>query len=179
MKAYITSIGESTTAACYWSLERLGFEPYVVSDKKTTLWEKLKFIFEQADEDFLRVDADTVCNQNVLELVKQDKLLWYQGLTFDWFKQDVTHGGVQFVRKGAIDIVLKHIDEAKNEDRPETHLTRLEDFHNPRTFETFEMICGLTGYKQKDKRRVEETKMRRGTFGDYDWDLAYLLEQIK
>lgn len=178
MKAYITSINESTTTLSYWSVKRLGLEPYLVRDTKTTLWEKLKFIFENEKEDFLRVDADTVCNQNVTDLILQKELLWYQGLTFDWFKQDITHGGVQFIRKEAIPIVLAHIDEAKDEERPETYLTRLEEFHNPRTFGTFEKICGLNGYKQKDKKRVEDTKLRRGVHGDYDWQLAYALEQL-
>lgn len=179
MKAYVTSIGESTTDACIWSLERQGFETILVGNRDTSLWEKLKYIFENETEDFLRVDADTVCNQNINELITQTELLWYQGLTFDWFKQDVTHGGVQFVRKEAIPIVLQHIDEAANEERPETYLTRLPELYNPRTFGTFEKVCGLTGYKQEDKERVAATKRRRGTFGDYDWDLAYLLEQIK
>lgn len=177
MIAYVTSIGESTTEACNWALNRQGFKVNLVSGE-SSLWEKLKFIFENETEDFLRVDADTICNQNITELVQQTDLLWYQGLTFDWFKQDVTHGGVQFIRKEAIPIVRKHIDEARNEERPETYLTRLQEFYDPRTFGTFEKVCGMTGYKQTDKDRVKQTKLRRNTFGDYDWELAERLEAL-
>ena len=102
MKAYITSIGETTTPLCYWSLQRLGFEPYVVRHKNTSLWEKLEWIFNDADDDFLRVDADVVCNSNILELIEQTDGVWFQSLTFDWFKQDTTHGGIQFIKKEAI-----------------------------------------------------------------------------
>lgn len=178
MKVYITSIGESTTPLCYWSLERLGFEPYLIRHKNTSLWEKLKEIFEMENKDFLRVDADVVCNRNTLKLIEQENAFWFQGLTFDWFKQDITHGGVQFIRKEAIPIIRKHIEEAKAEERPETYLSRLEEFHNPRTFQTFEEICGVQGYKQKNKKRIEETKIRRDVYEDYDWELAYMLEQL-
>jgi hypothetical protein len=178
VKAYITSIGEHTTTLSFWSVKRLGFEPVLVRDKNTSLWDKLKLIYEDADEDFIRVDADVVCNGNILELIQQNKGLWYQSLTFGWFKQDTIHGGVQFVRKEAIPILRKHIDEAKNMERPETYMSRLEELHNPRTFLTFEKICGIHGYKQDDKVRIEETKKRRGVWGDYDWELASALEQL-
>lgn len=176
-KAFVTSIGETTTDLCVWSLERLGFDVELVQSP-TSLWDKLRYIFNKADDEFVRVDADVVVNKNVLELVKQDELWWYQGLTFDWFKQDTTHGGVQFVRKPAFDIVRRHIDEAHRLDRPESYLFRLQELHNPRRCGTFDRICGLHGYKQSDTSRVFDTKQRRGQSESYDWELAERIEEL-
>lgn len=61
MKAYVTSIGEPTTDLCVWSLERNGFETVLIQDQ-TTLAEKLKRIYSEADEDFVRIDADVIVN---------------------------------------------------------------------------------------------------------------------
>lgn len=177
MIAFVTSIGETTTDLCVWSLERQGFDVVLLEDQNT-LWSKLKFIFQSAHEDFLRVDADVVVNSNIQDLIKLDDLLWYQSFTFGWFMQDVIHGGVQFIRRPAIPIVLRHIDEARDKERPESYLCRLEEFHNPRTFGTFEKICGIHGYKQSDIQRIKDTKMRRGHYGDYDWQLAERLEAL-
>lgn len=133
-----------------------------------------------ADDDFLRVDADVVCNSNVLNLIQSQSEhgLWYQSKTFDWFKQDYTWGGVQFICKETLPILRRHVKETKYEERPETYLSRVAEFFEPRKFVSVDLICGLHGYKQKDKLRVEETKKRRGQYGDYDFDLAYALEQL-
>ena len=170
MNAYITSIGEPTTDLCEWSLKRLGFTTIVIQND-STLWSKLRHIFSVEREDFLRVDADVVCNKNVLELVKQDNW-WYQAQTFDWFKQDTTDGGIQFIKKECIPIVNKHMLEAEKQERPESYLYRLDEFHNPRRCETFNKICGMHGYGQNDTERVKATKRRRGQFDNYDWELA-------
>lgn len=122
--------------------------------------------------DFLRVDADTIVNKNVKELIKQDELWWYQGLTFDWFQQDTTHGGVQFIRRPSFDAIKSHIKEAEKMERPETYITRLSEFHNPRRFGTFEQICGLNGYGQEDITRIKLTKFRRNQQDNYDFELA-------
>lgn len=180
MRAVITSIGEDTTELCEWSLNRLGFRIYTVKSA-TTLWGKLQTIFdieEILEEDFIRVDADVIVNKNVLELIKQDKLWWYQALTFDWFKQDTTHGGIQFIRKQCFPAIKKHLKEAERLERPESYLSRLAEFHNPRRFATFERICGTHGYKQSDIERVKATKARRGHYEDYDWELAERLNSL-
>ena len=57
MKCYVTSIGEPTTDVCVWSLKRNGFDVELLQDN-SSLQNKLKRIFEKADDDFLRVDAD-------------------------------------------------------------------------------------------------------------------------
>lgn len=177
IKAYITSIGEPTTDLCVWSLERQGFEVILLEDP-STLWDKLNRIYREADDDILRVDADTIVNRNVKEIVKQKDLLWYQGLTFNWHKQDSTHGGIQFIRKEAFPIIREHIDEAIRLNRPESYLFRLEEFHNPRVCGTFEKICGLNGYKQTDIDRVKDVKTSRGQYSQYDWELAAMLDSL-
>lgn len=178
VQTYITSVGESTTDICQWSLERLGFKPIVIKDT-TSLWDKLNRIFKSAEEDILRIDADVIVNRNVINLTKQNELWWYQALTFDWHKQDITHGGIQFIRKECLPAIKKHINEAARLERPESYLSRLEEFHNPRVFGTYEVVCGLNGYKQDqaDIDRVKNTKLRRGQSG-YDWELAKEIEQL-
>ena len=174
MRAIVTSIGESTTELCEWSLHRLGFRVQTIRSG-TSLWGKLQTIFDIESligEDFLRVDADVIVNKNVLELIELKDLWWYQGLTFDWNKQDISHGGIQFIRSEAIPAIKRHINEARNMERPESYLSRLEEFHNPRRFGTFEKICGLHSYKQDDIERIKATKYRRGHYDDYDWELA-------
>jgi hypothetical protein len=176
-KVYITSIGEPTTELCVWSLERQGFEVELLINPRS-LWSKLKTIFENVDDDFLRVDADVVVNKNILELVKQRDLLWYQSLTFDWYKQDITHGGIQFIRKEAIPLIKSHIQQAQREERPETYLSRIPELHNPRTFGTFEKICGLNGYHQNDYKRVMKVKANRRQSANYDFELAKRLDEL-
>lgn len=170
MKAFVTSIGESTTDLCIWSLTRQGFDVVLILNPRS-LWSKLKDIYEQAEDDFIRVDADVVVNRNIKELIKLKDKLWCQSLTYDWFKQDVTHGGVQFIRKDAIQVLRDNVHKAERLERPESHMFRLEEFHNPRKCGTFDVICGLNGYKQTDIKRVRDTKERRNQTG-YDWELA-------
>lgn len=181
MKAYVTSIGEPTTDLCLWSLKRQGFETILIKDHKsqpTSLWEKLEMIFDEVDEDFIRVDADVVVNSNVQEMIKQTGLWWYQAWCFGWFSQDIIHGGVQFIRKPALPFIKSHIQDARAHERPESYLSRLSEFHDPRVFGTFEKICGLHGYRQNDYERVKATKMRRGQYGNYDWELAEALDAL-
>lgn len=178
MKAYVTSLGETTTDLCVWSLERLGFDVVLLNDPNTILWEKLKEIYSIQNDDFLRVDADVVCNKNVLELIKLRDLVWYQSLTYDWFKQDITHGGIQFVRQPAIQTIRNHIYEAKWKDRPESYIFRLKEFENPRICGTLQTICGLHGYKQNDVDRVKAVKKRRNQYENYDWELSERISEL-
>lgn len=178
MKAYVTSIGEPTTELCCWSLTRLGFDVVLVESVATSLWSKLYQIFHYAQGDFLRVDADVIVNKNVLELVEQKDLIWYQALTYDWHKQDIAHGGVQFIRQEAIEPVKRAIYEAQQKERPESYLYRIEAFHNPRVCGTFEKVCGLNGYGQEDIQRIKQTKERRGQMDNYDFELSEKISKL-
>lgn len=179
MKAYITSIGEPTTKLCVEQLSER-FE-VILLENNTTLWEKLKWIYYSETEDFVRVDADVVPNKNltaefVRSLARND-IWWVQFLTFDWFKQDVTHGGVQFIKAEAIPHLRKHVEEAINKERPESYLYRLAAFHEPRRCESHPVVMGLHGYKN-DLQRVIEVKTRRNQLANYDFELAERLNLL-
>lgn len=165
------SIGEPTTDTCVWSLKRLGFEVVLIADERTSLWDKLKLMFDEVGyEDFLRVDADVICNRNVLKLVEWQSQAWYiQSLCWDWLKQDLGYNTPSFIRREALSAIRTHLNEAQYEERPETYLTRLPEFYQPRRAETANLICGLHGYAQADYERVKQQKQRRGQ--DYDWEL--------
>lgn len=178
MIAYITSIDEPTTNLCEWSLNRNGFEVKVLNDSRT-LAHKLKAIYNNIDEDFVRVDADVVPNKNLKPdfLSKFRKLWWYQFLTYDWYLQGTTHGGVQFIKKESLPALRANIDSFLDAERPESQMYRLDEFHNPRRCKTVNAIMGLHGYGQTDIERVKQVKERRGQH-HYDWELVKKLEEV-
>ncbi len=182
MKAYVTSIGESTTDLCIWALERNGFD-VVLLKSKDSLLDKLKRIYEQANDDFVRVDADVVVNKSLtVDYVKQlnlsDEYWWTQLQTFDWFKQTVMYGGVQVIKKEAIQYLRKYADSFKNSDRPETQLSRIDEFHSPRRFTSLNFVAGIHGFAQNDTERVIAQKRKRDYFDTYDFELANKLEGL-
>jgi hypothetical protein len=183
MKAIITSVGEVTLEVCEWAANRNGFDVEIINDPKTTLWQKLKDIYDSNDEDFIRIDADTIINRNctpkAIEKAKAERpeVWWLQFLTFDWYKQDLTHGGIQFVRKQALPTLRKRISDFKSIDRPETQLSRVEEFYNPRRFETYELVVGITNYRQNMKE-VAKVKQARGQIDNYDWELASRIKDL-
>lgn len=177
MKAFITSVGEPTTDLCIWSLERLGYE-VVIMQGDTTLAEKLQQIYEVAEDHFLRVDADTIVNRNVLKLGEYEKDAWWvQPQTFDWYKQDLCHGGVQFIRKEAIPALRAEIKKALHAERPETQVWRSPQFYHPRRCVSVDSVCGLHGYKN-DLNKAEQVKIRRGQINNYDFELARRINEL-
>ena len=170
MKAYIFSIGEPTVKLSQWSLERLGFQVVVIHNPDTSLWAKLKWLYSHEKEDFIRVDGDIIVNRNILKLEPQDNCWWHCGLGYDWYHQDIGAISVHWVKQQALPYLKTNIDKFENAERPETELTRIEEFMNPRRFETYNLMCGLHGWNQKDIDRVEETKNRRGQ--EYDFELV-------
>lgn len=177
MKAFVFSIGEPTTEACVWSLERQGFDVEVVKDS-SPLWAKLQYIFGgDHEEDILRVDADVICNKNVQKLVNLQSQAWYiQCYAWDWLKQDLTHSTPSFIRKEALPAIRNHLEEIIDLDRPETYLTRLPEFYSPRRHETANLICGLHGYAQDDYERVKRQKDKRRN--DIDWELFEKVQSL-
>lgn len=173
MKAYIFSIGEPTTELCKWSLDRLGFETVVVSNNDTSLWSKLKYIYNHVNDDFLRIDADIICNKNVLKLEPQDNCWWHQCYGWDWYAQDLNPIGINWIKKECLPALRSNIEQFENAERPESQMFRLGEFHNPRRCEVHNIIGGLHGYGQSDLDRIIETKKRRNQ--DYDWELVKAL----
>lgn len=169
MKAYVTSIGEPTTDLCVWSLERQGFEVVLLNDG-TTLWNKLKKIYEMADDTFLRVDADVIANRNIKRVAMPSSVWWVQYNCFGWFSQEASPGGIQLYGKETLEHLRKRIDEAEHMDRPETFMSRLVEFHEPRRFASSDMICGVHGYMQNDYDRIYKVKAHRNQLDNYDFD---------
>lgn len=182
MKAYVTSIGEITTDLCAWSLERNGFEVVLIKDG-SLLVDKLKTIYEHADDDFIRVDADVVVNQNMtpqlLKMMADDEPWWFQFMTFGWHAQDLIHGGVQFIKKEAIPHLRREVDRFHDADRPETALSRIKEFYEPRRFVSVGAVCfGIHGFAADDVDRVIAQKKKRGQLENYDFELAEKLMEL-
>lgn len=180
MKAIVTSIGEKTTDLCVWSLERNGFEVEIYKTD-STLWQKLKEIYNDNEESFLRIDADTVPNKTltpdfVISSFNHDEW-WIQYLTYDWFKQDITHGGAQFIRRQALPYLRDNIENFKAFERPETMLSRIKEFYEPRRFVTNNTLVGLNNYRN-DLQRVRQVKTHRKQADSYDWELAQKLDDL-
>lgn len=181
MKAYVFSIGESTTELCCQQLKDMGFEVHLIQDK-TSLWQKLKLFYqyalEDADDEFLRVDADVIPNKNVLELIKlADGCWWHQSLAYDWYKQDLSPVSVSHIRREAIELCHQNIDRFEHSSRPETDVWRLQEFHYPRRCHIANIVTGLHGYKQQDQReRIKRLKEERHQ--TYDWDLVERIEKL-
>lgn len=179
MRAYVTSIGERTMELCEWSLKRNGFDVTLLKSD-SNLWSKLKDIYNQADEDFVRIDADVVVNRSFtpesLNLYQGD-VWWWQFQCFDWFKQDLGYGGVQYIREQAIPHLRDNVDKFIDAERPETELSRIKEFYEPRRFESVETVAGLNNYRN-DMKRVMKTKSNRGQLNDFDWELAEKLNEL-
>jgi hypothetical protein len=78
-------------------------------DGGSLLVDKLKTIYEKADDDFVRVDADVVPSRNfMLSTIflwlseKFPDAWWIQFLCYDWLKQYPSYGGIQFIMKEAL-----------------------------------------------------------------------------
>lgn len=185
MKAYVTSIGEPTTELCVWALERNGFEVYLLN-RDDSLARKLATIYKLAEEDFLRVDADIIVNRNMtpdnLRKIERIDYLqnawWIQFVTFDWFKQDITHS-MSYIKKEALPSLRANIGSFKDDIRPETQVSRIEELHNPRRMETYDnQIMGVHGYGIKDIKPVIKLKANRGQSHLYDFELARKLNEL-
>lgn len=182
MKAIITSVGEPTTELCKWSLERNGFE-VMLYQSDTSLWQKLRDIYNNMDEDFLRIDADVVVNRNLnpelLNKLSQDSTVWWwQFITFDWYKIDIAHQ-LSFVRKPALPHLVANIDRFKSKSRPETEASRIKELHNPRRFQTYDkQIMGVHGYGIVDIDEVQQLKFSRGQLHNYDFELTRRLNAL-
>lgn len=182
MKAVITSIGEPTTGLCKWALERNGFEVTVL-ENPSSLAQKLKAIYNM-NEDFLRVDADIIVNRNMTPRLltelnaSNEDIWWWQFITFDWFKQDLNHS-MAFITTPALPALRKNIVNFLDHIRPETEVSRVTEFYNPRRFDTYDkQIMGIHGYGIKDLKPAQRLKANRGQSHLYDFELAQKLNEL-
>ncbi len=178
MKAFVTSIGETTTDLCVWALERQGFDVELIYNETSSLADKLEVIYSRANDDFIRVDADVIVARNIKKLSLPKDIWWVQGQCFGWYSQDVINGGVQLISKKALPILRENVAMAKRHERPETYLYRIPEFNNPRRCVSQDVVCGIHGYKQENIDRVIATKQRRGQLDNYDFELARKLNEL-
>lgn len=179
MKAYVFSIGEPTTQLCCDQLESMGFEVILYLDKDS-LWQKLKRFYTEAlattDEWFIRVDADIIPNSNVKLLGESYPEQWVCAQGFDWYKQDIGAISIHKMHRDVIAECLKHIDEAKAENRPESYLWRLRSV-NMKTDIDEDECYGIHGYGQVIHReRIKNLKLSRDQ--RYDWALVERIESL-
>lgn len=174
MIAYVTSTGEPTTDLCVWSLERQELDVIVVKGSNS-LGEKLKYIYNHADDDFIRIDADVILTHAP---VMNGDDWWYQWMTYDMYKFQPGHGGVQYIKKEALPALRANIDAFKHDDRPETRMWNLKAFKEPRRCVSVNMMVGIHGFGQKDADRVEEVKRSRKYFDEYDFDLVRKMQEF-
>lgn len=171
MKAFITSINEPTTELCRWQLERYGFQTVLIQDARS-LGEKLEDIYNQADADFIRVDADVIVNSNIKIVHSLPRnFRWVQFKTFDMYKLDLTNGGVQWISKEIIFTLRANISQFKHDNRPESRMFRLDEFNQRQNFITAGTVAGIHGFGQKDWQRVKDTKDQRKDQA-YDWEIV-------
>lgn len=176
MKAYVFSIGERTTDLCCELMEEYGFDVTLYQDQ-TSLWDKLKRFYTEAletkDQEFVRIDADIIPYPRVANMLNLAG--WTCAWGFDWYKQDLGSISIHKMNREVIKLCLKFIEQAKNENRPETYLWRhkgINDYtdHSPGPF-------GLHGYGQTDQRgRIRSLKDSRSQ--SYNWDLVERIEAI-
>jgi hypothetical protein len=180
MKAVVTSIGEITRDMCIWSLERNGFD-VVVYDDPSTLADKLKRIYHDLDENFIRVDADVVVNRNITPKMMEQLTYhawWIQFQSFSWFTMDRIWGGVQYIKQPALKALRENIDAHMRDIRPETSMTRLPEFYDPRRFESHAVIAGIHGFAAQDMDRIKDLKRARNQYDTYDWELAEKMMEL-
>ncbi|TAL08185.1 MAG: hypothetical protein EPO02_13440 [Nitrospirae bacterium] len=182
MKAYVTSIGEPTRELCIWALQRNGFDTFSISGNES-LAEKLKYIYDQVDDDFVRIDADVIVNKSFTpEMLgwvqaKNHDIWWWQFTLFDWFKLDIAHN-TSFIKKEAIPALRANIEKFMHKNRPETEMSRIKEFYEPRRFETYQdEIIGLHGYKC-DTESAKKLKHIRNQQDLYDFEMAERLNQL-
>lgn len=182
MKAYVFSIGETTTNLCSELMREMGFEVILFNDD-TTLWDKLKRFYSEAlktpDNTFIRIDADIIPNKHVLDMVDYHNYspkMWTCAAGWDWYKQDRGAISIHVMDRHIIRKCLKEISGARDKIRPETYLWRLDQI-NPTTQIYDKYSSGIHGYGQKDHReRIKQLKHLRNQ--DYDWDLVQRIEAL-
>lgn len=177
MKAYVTSVGETTTELCVWALERNGFDVVLLENPKTTLAQKLKDVYFDAVDDFVRVDADIIVNRHFTPSMlswlpfKNSDCWWWQFMTFDLLKLDLTHS-MAYIKHNAIPALQANIDRVQHSNRPETEMSRIKELHEPRRFDTYkDEVMGLHGLKA-DLERAKKLKHIRNQQDLYDFEMA-------
>lgn len=179
MKCYVFAVDEPTLDTCVWALKRNNWEVVVYQDD-SSLWSKLKRLYNEADDGFARVDADVIVNKSFAP----DRLhlgvdyWWAQYCTFDWYKQDIGAGGAHIIGYEALSALKYNIGKFDKAERPESQMFRLDEFHIPRRCITIPDIVGIHGYGIKDTKAVQTVKTRRNQEFNYDFEMVEKLNAL-
>jgi len=178
LKAYVTSIGERTTKLCIEQLIKYGFD-VVVLDEDEKWIDKYKRFIKLADEDCLRIDADTLVNENAMLIgidIKSDEY-YIAHSYYDIYKNNISLGGPVFYTRRALKIIRENIDLI-SEQRPETSAVRLKQFigHQGRRA----MVIGIHGLGQDEEaiQRAIQNKEMRGQMKEYDFEFIDKINKL-
>lgn len=180
MKAYVTSIGEKTTQICVDQLKLFGFD-VVLLDTKEDWFSKYKRFINLAKEDCIRVDADIIVNQNIIDPLRFtfgfNNWLMVQFKVYDLYKNNVHTGIPVMYKEDAINIIRYNFDKL-DKTRPEATAWRLPEI-NPFTFNIDEVV-GMHGFFQDREAMLRhiKNKIERKQMGDYHFDLAEKLMNL-
>ena len=112
--------------------------------------------------------------------MKDEEIWWACGRAFCFLKMETIDTAPQIIARPALLSALANLDRFKNESRPETELTRIPEFFDPRRFEAIDIFVGVHGYKQSqdDIDRVIEQKKTRKQFQKWDHDFINKLKEF-
>lgn len=187
MKAYLFSIGESTTDLAHWSLKRLGLEVVLLQDPATTLWDKYVEFLQRAQHEagpVVRWDADVIALPALTEMIKrfqaQDMHWWWSGSGYCHLRHDLVPVSGQVMRPEVIRLGLEHMHEFRSHSRPETSLSRVPGMYNPRRFTVVPDFVGIHAWRQTpaDIGRVMQQKADRGQVGWWDNERIKRMEEL-
>lgn len=179
MKAFVFSIGETTTDICIWSLKRLGFVVVPIADPKTSFYQKyLEFLSRaKGEETVIRCDADVVVTKDFTTMVKmyqsQNQFWWFQGKVYCHLKHNLVNTGPNIMNDRVISVGLQHFHEYKHDSRPETRLSRAKELMDPRRYMALDYFTGIHGFRQREEdiQRVFNQKAERDQLGEWDLEL--------
>lgn len=177
MKAFVTSVGERTTAACCRQLSRYGFDVTLLDEDEPWAVKYQRFLHAASGQDCVRVDADVVPNASIGSsfrdfMVEQDDKLMAQGTVFDFYTNAAKVGQPVFYRASAFPLILGKLHEIDRE-RPESWAWRLPEV-NPHTFTYVMAPMGMHGFFQ-DEEAVTRTRRNRKE-RRHEFDEALVLE---
>lgn len=153
MRAYLTSIGESTEQVCKYQLEKYGFEVILLNEKEPWI-DKYKKFLNMANEDCIRIDADIIPNRHILKLANCKGFIAKAHL-YDIYRNEVWPLAPIYYSKEALE-EIRNTCWAVDISRPETGVYRL---FQKRT-KVLTDVVGIHGFFQKkeDINRVLNNK---------------------
>lgn len=175
MKAWLCSIGESTTDIVADQLTRYGYQ-VIRLEKKEPWYEKYREFIFQANETCIRIDADVIPNARI-DCFQTYESGMLQSLTYDLYRNDVGVTSPTFYSKEVLDLIRKDWSLIGTA-RPETDASRLPEVN--RQFKTIDQVVGIHGLYQypEDVERHRQHKIERKQMEGYDFSLIDKLNKI-